>query len=175
MGWKEFLDEEVRMSTMTATAAGSLVSRLVRGVVAGIGAGIVFIAITLWFADSMGDPARMPLHMIATVVQGDDAMMQADTNATVGTIVHLVISAGYGAAFAFVLPWLRSNAIIAAAGVIYGAVLYVVNFEILAPWLFTTLDMANKPFELAVHIVFGSLLGLGLLHYETKPGQRVAA
>jgi hypothetical protein len=52
--------------------------------------------------------------------------------------------------------------------------LYVVNFEILAPWLFTTLDMANKPFELAVHIVFGSLLGLGLLHYGVGNRRRVA-
>ncbi len=163
------------MSTLTATAAGSLVSRLVRGAVAGIGAGIVFVAITMWFADSMGDPARMPLHMIATVVQGDDAMMQGDTNATVGAIVHVVISAGYGVAFAFVLPWLRTNAMIAAAATVYGALLYVVNFEILAPWLFTTLDMANKPFELSVHIVFGALLGLGLLHYETGSGHRVEA
>jgi hypothetical protein len=161
------------MSTVTATAAGSLVSRVVRGAAAGVGSGIVFVAITMWFADSMGDPARMPLHMIATIVQGDDAMMKGDTNATTGAIVHLVISAGYGIAFAFVLPWLRTNAMIALAATVYGVVLYVVNFEILAPWLFTTLDMANKPFELAVHIVFGSLLGLGLLHYEAV-GRRVA-
>ena len=93
------------MSTMTATAASSLVSRLVRGAAAGIAAGIVFIAITMWFADSMGDPARMPLHMIATVVQGDDAMMNGDTNATVGAIVHLVISAGYGTAFEATVSW----------------------------------------------------------------------
>lgn len=163
------------MSTMTATAAGPLVSRLVRGAAAGIGAGIVFIAITMWFADSMGDPARMPLHMIATVVQGDDAMMQGDTNATVGAIVHLVISAGYGAGFAFVVPWLRMNAIVAVAATVSGALLYVVNFEILAPWLFTTLDMANKPFELAVHIVFGSLVGLGLLNPEAGAGHRAGA
>jgi hypothetical protein len=162
------------MSTMTATAASSLVSRLVRGAAAGVGAGIVFIAITMWFADSMGDPARMPLHMIATVVQGDDAMMEGDTNATVGAIVHLVISAGYGIAFALVLPWLRTDAIVAAAATLFGVVLYVVNFEILAPWLFTTLDMANKPFELAIHIVFGSLLGLGLLHYGVGVVRRVA-
>jgi hypothetical protein len=163
------------MSTMTGTATGALVSRLVRGAAAGVGAGIVFIAITMWFADSMGDPARTPLHMIATVVQGDDAMMQGDTNATVGAIVHLVISAGYGAAFAFVLPWLRMNAIVAVAATAYGAVLYVVNFEILAPWLFTTLDMANKPFELAIHIVFGGLLGLGLLNPDIGSGHRAGA
>jgi hypothetical protein len=162
------------MSTITVTAAGSVVSRLARGAAAGIGAGIVFVAITMWFADSMGDPPRMPLHMIATVVQGDDAMANGDTNATTGAFVHLGISAGYGLAFAFVLPWLRTNAIIAVASTVYGVALYIVNFEILAPWLFTTLDMANKPFELAVHIVFGSLLGLGLLHYEAV-GRRVAS
>jgi uncharacterized membrane protein YagU involved in acid resistance len=123
----------------------------------------------------MGDPARMPLHMIATVVQGDEAMIQGDTNATVGAIVHLVLSAGFGAAFAFVLPWLRMNAITAVAATVYGALLYVVNFEILAPWVFTTLDLANKPFELAAHLVFGSLLGLGLLHGETETGHRAVA
>jgi hypothetical protein len=161
------------MSTMTATVTGPLVGRVARGAVAGIGAGIVFMAVTMWFADSMGDPARMPLHMIATVVQGDDAMMQGDTSATVGGIVHLVLSAGFGAIFALLLPWLRSNLLIALAATVYGVVLYVVNFEILAPAVFTTLDLANKPFELTAHIVFGSLLGLGVLHQEATAGHRI--
>lgn len=159
----------------TATTITATVTRVARGAGVGIVAGVVFIAITMWFADSMGDPARMPLHMIATVVQGDDAMMAGDTNATVGAIVHLVLSAGFGGAFALVLPWLRTNALITAGATLFGVVLYLVNFEILAPTVFSTLDMANKPFELAVHIVFGTLVGLGLMHREeAAEGHRVA-
>ena len=44
----------------------------------------------------------------------------------------------------------------------YGAALYVLNFKILTPLAFPVFKMANQPFELVVHIVFGTLLGLVL-------------
>jgi hypothetical protein len=48
--------------------------RLVRGAVGGIAAGLVFAAVTMWFADSTGGAAEMPLRMISTIVKGDQAM-----------------------------------------------------------------------------------------------------
>jgi hypothetical protein len=87
-----------------------------------------------------------------------------------------VLSAAFGAGFALAVPWMRlhTNGATVVAATIFGVVLYIVNFEILAPWLFTTLDAANKPFELFAHVVFGSLLGLGLLHHEVEVRHRVA-
>ena len=39
----------------------------------------------------------------------------------------------------------------------------------LSPALFTTFEMANQPFELVVHIMFGALLALALLISPAKP------
>src|SRR6266536_766041 len=45
--------------------------RLLRGAVGGLLAGVVFAAVTMWFADSTAGKADMPLRMISTVVKGD--------------------------------------------------------------------------------------------------------
>lgn len=161
------------MSTMGETPAGSLPVRLVRGAGAGIVSGAAFLAVTMWFSDTMGDPARMPLHMMSTILKGDEAMMEGTTSVGIGVLVHLVLSVAFGATFAVIVPWLRSNAAIMVAGTAYGALLFVVNFLILAELWFTTFEAANKPFELFAHVVFGMLVALALLHREA-PSEREA-
>lgn len=137
----------------------SLAARLIRGAIGGLVAGLIFVLVTMWFASQSG-AAEMPLRMMSTVVEGDDAMAAGTTSVGLGWAVHLVLSALFGVAFAMVTPLLRTNGTVAIAGTVYGAGLYVVNFMILAPLFFTTFQMANQPFELVVHLVFGTLLSL---------------
>lgn len=137
------------------------VSRLVRGAVGGIMAGAAFLAATMWFATSVGDPAKGPLLMISTIVKGGDAMMTASASVGVGLAVHVALSALFGAAFAILASPLKTNGGLALAGTLYGAALYVVNFKFLSG-AFPAFEMANQPFELVVHVVFGTLLGLAL-------------
>ncbi len=139
---------------------GALVAR---GIVGGIVAGALFLAVTMWFASSLGDPAKAPLLMMSTIVKGDEAMMAGTASVGVGLAVHAVLSAGFGVLFAALVSRLRSPRTVAAAGVVYGAALYVVNFKVLSPALFTTFEMANQPFELVVHVLFGALLALAFL------------
>lgn len=63
---------------------------------------------------------------------------------------------------------LRTNGALALAGTLYGAVLYLVNFKILAPTAVPVLEMANQPFELVVHVVFGTLLALALFRLPSE-------
>ena len=144
--------------TQMSRAEEPLGRRLVRGAVGGVAAGLVFAAVTMWFADSTGGPAEMPLRMIATIVQGDAAMADGSTSPALGVAVHLVLSALFGMAFALVVPRLRTNGTVALAGTAYGLLLYVVNFLVLAPLAFTTFQAANQPFEVFAHLVFGMLL-----------------
>jgi hypothetical protein len=88
----------------------------------------------MWFAHSTGGKADMPLAMMATIVQGD----AGTASPTVGVLVHLVLSALIGAVFALAVPRLQTNGTVAVAGTAYGLLLYVVNFLVLAPLLFTT-------------------------------------
>jgi hypothetical protein len=61
---------------------------------------MVFAGATMWFADSTGGKANMPLHMISTIVKGDKAMAAGSTSAGVGVLVHLALSALFGTLFA---------------------------------------------------------------------------
>ena len=135
-----------------------LVRRLVRGAVGGVAAGIVFVGVTMWFADSTGGKAEMPLRMISTLVKGDQAMAAGTTSPALGAVVHLVLSALFGILFALAVPRFRTNGTVALAGTIYGLLLYVLNFLVLTPLVFTTFRMANQPFEVFAHLVFGTLL-----------------
>lgn len=142
---------------------------IARGVVGGILAGALFLAANMWFATSVGDPAKGPLLMMSTILKGDEAMMAGTASVAVGLAVHVVLSAAFGAVFAALASRLRTAGAIAAAGMAHGAVLYLLNFKVLSPVLFTTFEMANQPFELVVHVAFGALLSLALLVHAPNP------
>jgi hypothetical protein len=165
------------MATAAAPAARSRVvtGELVRGAVGGLVAGAAFAAATMWSVTSLDQPAKMPLLMMSTIVLGDDAMASGDADQTVGLVVHAVLSALFGVVFAFLVRRLRTNGAVALTGLAYGALLYVVNFQILARVAFTTFKMANQPFELVVHIVFGALLALALFSSGARRGEPVLA
>lgn len=157
----------------TITTQRRLASDLVRGAIGGLVAGIIFAVATMWFVTSLDMPARTPLLMISTVVLGDDAMTNGDANSTIGWIVHLVLSIAFGLVFALIARRLRTNGEVALAGLVYGGLLYLVNFQILARIWFETFKMANQPFEVVVHIVFGALLAVALYNSGPRRGEHL--
>ena len=162
-------------SALADVAPEPLVGRVVRGVVGGVVSGVVFIVATMWYSASTGGPAVMPLRMISTIVLGDAAMGKGTTSPALGVVVHLVLSAAFGVAFGLVVPWLRTNGTVALAGVVYGLVLYLVNFQVLARLFFTTFKMANQPFEVVVHVVFGILLAFAFFGSGVRRGEPAVA
>lgn len=150
-----------------------LTADLARGAVGGLIAGMLFAVATMWFVTSIGMPARTPLLMISTIVLGDNAMADGDASSPVGLVVHMVLSMGFGAAFALAARRLRTNGAVALAGLAYGGLLYVVNFQILARVAFETFRMANQPFELIVHLVFGALLALAFFSSGVRRSEPV--
>jgi uncharacterized membrane protein YagU involved in acid resistance len=163
------------MARTSRQAREALPGRLLRGVIGGVAAGMVFAGVTMWFAQSTGGSAAMPLHMISTVVHGDEAMQAGTTNAALGAVVHLLLSALFGIVFALVVPRFRTNGTVAIAGTLYGLLLYVVNFVILAPLAFPAFRGANQPFEVFAHIVFGTLLSFAFFGSGARRGEPVFA
>lgn len=147
-----------------------MTARLARGLLGGIVAGGVFILVTMWFEDSMGGEAEMPFRMISTLVLGDGALADMDTNVGVGVLVHFVLSAAFGVGFAMVAPMIRGNGSTVVAATIYGGLLFVVNFYIMAETWATSFQMPNKPFELLAHLVFGTILGFAFLTPDRSEG-----
>lgn len=60
---------------------------LARGAIGGLLAGAVFMAVSMWFATSVGDPAMGPLLMISTILKGDAAMTNGTASAGVGLAI----------------------------------------------------------------------------------------
>jgi hypothetical protein len=55
------------MAVSTTRRAELLVARLLRGAVGGMLSGVVFAAVAMWYADSTGGSAGVPLQMISTI------------------------------------------------------------------------------------------------------------
>ncbi len=135
-------------SGAASTATGQLlVRRGIAGVAGGVAGGLVFgLLMQAW--------GMMP--MVAALV--------GSSSPAVGWVVHLLISAFFGAAFGVVLgPVLKGPIGGTLLGIGYGAVLWVVGPLLLMPArlgmpLFVIDDMTLR--SLGGHLVFGLLLGL---------------
>ena len=77
--------------------------------IGGVVAGGVFLVLNMWFATSVKNPAKTPLLMMSTILQGNDAIKHGSAAVGVGLLVHAVLSVGFGVAFSVVASRLRSN------------------------------------------------------------------
>ena len=135
------------------------------GALSGFLAGAAFMALHSWFAVSIGQDALAPYRTVATLVEGPPPAL---ATAGIGMVVHAVLSVLFGLLFAAALAPLRRRSAgwFAWAGLLFGGVVYVVDFQIFARnvgYFSAVLDNTNQPFELAAHLVFGAVLAALLL------------
>lgn len=161
-----------RGGTPTKRPSAALTSFALRGALGGIAGGVVFGALNMWFAHSMGMPADMPLMMIATIVQGEAALAAGTASSVLGLVVHMILSASFGVVLALLIRRLRTDALRALAGLVFGLGLYLVNFLVISPIAFGVFQDANQPLELTTHLVFGSVAVLFLLDWRTSTRAR---
>ena len=154
--------------TRNVSTRAGLMPMVIRGAIGGAVAGAVFGALNMWFAQSTGMPADMPLQMIATIVQGEDALAAGTTSPVLGLVVHMILSMAFGIGLALLVRRTRSDAVRAAIGLGFGLVLYLVNFLVISPIAFAVFQDANQPLELATHLIFGSVAVLFLLDWRSR-------
>jgi hypothetical protein len=157
--------ESRAMQVQQVGRVGDLGERLTRGAVAGFVSGLVFLVATMGYVTTDDKPAIAPLVDISTVFHGtetpptDPAQIQMD--AVVGLVTHAGLSALYGIVFGLLVFPIARVPLLVVAGVGYGLLLYVVNFQIfgrtLFPW-FTDPMGPDQGFEIFIHAVFGLLL-----------------
>ncbi|MGA7272715.1 MAG: DUF6789 family protein [Acidimicrobiia bacterium] len=147
--------------------------RLLRGLIGGVVAGAVFIAINMWFNSSIGQPATAPFRLISTLVLGAGALQSGAASVPLGVVVHIVISGIFGVIFAYLAPRFATNGTLALGGALYGVAVYVVDFLVLAQTVFTQFQAPNDPLELAAHVVFGLVLALFFYSSGTRSGERI--
>ena len=153
----------------------SAVSWILSGAIAGIAAGIAFAMFEMIMAalTDGGGAFFMPLRMIGAIGLGKGALDPGTSLVTAGgagLIIHMILSMMYGvsvAALLRIIPTLaRTGASILAVSSVAGALLWVVNFHILAPalgWVWFP-DGTNALIQIVAHTVFfGTLLGIVLV------------
>ncbi len=150
---------------------------LARGAAAGLFAGTGFLLANMWYAVSQGMPGISPLYAMSTVFHASNAPVADANEAILGLSVHLGLSLAFGMGFALLLvPLLRNAAALVLGALIYGLVLYVLNFQILGRTVFeffTSPQGPNQLFEVLVHpLVFGLLLVPFFLGRSTGSARR---
>lgn len=113
------------------------------GIVGGLIAGIIFAMFEMVVAALLEGRMKAlwnPLRMIAAMALGEEAMAPSYSlakAAVTGMVVHMMLSAAFGLAFALLVvavPVLtRSVATLVAAATAYGLLLRLVNFYVIAP------------------------------------------
>ncbi|MBI3970351.1 MAG: hypothetical protein HY332_03585 [Chloroflexi bacterium] len=145
-----------------------------QGIIGGIIAGIVFAMFEMIVAALMMGAAAfwMPLRMIGAMVLGATALeptYDLVTAAVTGVLVHLVLAALFGVIFALIVAFVpalaSSAAMLITAASVYGLLLWLVNFSLIAPaagWVWFP-NETNPVVQFLAHTFFyGSALGLYL-------------
>ncbi len=148
------------------------------GVGWGLLVGLLFAIVEMIGAAAMGAPASSPWRAFASTVLGQRALEQTPLGATliVGVVAHFVLSAIYGVIYASANRLVsdetrRSFGREAALGLLYGIVLYVVNFQIIARLAYPWFMNANQPWQFVLHTLF---FGLPLALLITASERRFA-
>lgn len=157
---------------------------LARGALAGLFSGLVFLVANMGWAVKDDKPAVAPMIDIATIFYNQDmpqpvqALAFGPGNLVVGLTTHLLLSMLFGIGFALIAAAFlrrRGAGLLALAGVVYGLLLYVVNFQILGRIFFEWFTNPMGPpqgFEVFIHGVYGLLLVPFFLGALARSGKR---
>lgn len=136
--------------------------------VAGFAAGAVLMVLDLlWTSMVVGDSPWRTSHMIAPIFTGSGSLKSSGYGFSIGVVaaalaIHYVLGIVFGLVMAAIMAPLgldatRGRALL--AGAVFGVVLYLINFEIVArlfPWLAELRGWET----LAAHLVFGVVAAL---------------
>ena len=178
-------------ATASRAKAFDVSNLLTTGVVAGLGVGFVFILANMVYATSQPAlpdvpeglklPASAPFLDIGTIFYFDDMPQMIPAYPFAGLITHFTLSILFGVIFALALVPLFSNArALLIGGVVYGGLLYIVNYQILGRLVFEWFDPSdpmgpNPWFGLVTHLGFGLLLVPFFLTTVFRYGEASAA
>lgn len=153
------------------------------GVGLGILAGILFALAEVLVAALMGNPPLMPIRMFASVVMGPSALDTASPAVAIlgGIIAHLVLSIVFGVIYTAMnarapLATKASTAQQAAIGLGFGALIWLLDFQIIARLIYPWFLGAPQLLQLVLHAVFFGLpLGLMYAGAHRRVGARPEA
>ncbi len=155
------------MAEVRGLLSVNVASAIKYGIAGGIIAGIIFAISEMIMAVVLGMPAVAPLQMIGAIALGPTVLPPAEASASTllaGVVVHTILSAVYGVVLALIvlgIPALRlSTGPVTGIGMVWGLILWLVNFYVISPGAFPWFGMANPIVQFIAHVFFfGGILG----------------
>jgi len=156
------------------------------GAVGGIIAGFVFAMVEMLSAVAMGNSVFAPWRAFASILLGaavlDPAKVALGVAILVGLMAHFGLSIIFGAVYGLLMSMFRerrrqSYGTEASLGIIYGVILYLVNFQIFGrliyPWFLEMPQIAQAIYHA---FAFGLILALYYASAENaEPSTTLAA
>jgi len=146
------------------------------GAIAGLGGGLAMAIIAAIISLSLGHDIWLESKQIAAVVYGQAAVAQPGFIAgpvIVGTALHFVMSALLGAIFGIVtrrvLRLTSDFGTPVVAGLIYGMLVWLIEYFLILPALDPILLETYAPSFIIQHIVYGMVTGLLYMWLRPKP------
>ena len=161
------------MSAAREESGSSIGSWVLYGLLGGLIAGLVFLVFEMVFAGIAGPSPFGPPRMISAIALGQGALppqpaIGINTALPVALVVHFINSAVFGAIFGAIVGLVGalrgSRGILIGAATVFGLVLWIVNFYVIAPIAFPWFQSAAVPVQFVAHtFFFGTALGLLLV------------
>ena len=121
---------------------------LTRGAAAGLAGGLLFALANMWFATAHGKPSVAPFLSISTIFHASAMPVMSQPDVIAGLVLHLGLSLLFGIVFALMVTMLSLTArppLLLAAALVYGLVLYLVNFQIIGRIFFRGSSTPKAP------------------------------
>lgn len=145
-------------SVVNQTTSRNMPRSLLLGAVSGLVGGLIF-------GMMMGMMNMLP--MVAMLIKSDSAV--------VGFLVHMGISAGIGASFGFMMTFipLQGRVGTVVAGILYGAVWWILGALILMPLMLGMSEMVLKIgstqwLSLMGHVIYGAVAGIAFIFLKQR-------
>ncbi|MBO0837923.1 MAG: hypothetical protein J2P28_20740 [Actinobacteria bacterium] len=167
-------EQRRRRKTKIAMSSGGLGRTLGAGIVAGVAAGVTMALFVMAMNVVYGDSFLDWLHYSAGIALGRSALPDSAPLfvVSVGLVVHLSLSALYGAIFSVAARYIkivRRDLIVATA--VFGLGLWIVNFYVFSPLLFPWFNDSPFIVQFIAHTIFyGIPLGVILLEFTPSGG-----
>ncbi len=149
----------------TTPATATLTGRSVigPGIAAGVIAALVMALVWSIVEALQGQGFWSPAQLIGALYMGTAVVAYPFWSAVLGIVTHLIIGAIFGVVFAALMRRVESPGLQAAAGLAYGAVIFLVMTYLVLPWADPVLFVNVDPgWFFLYHLVFGLILPLGL-------------
>jgi len=147
------------------------------GAKAGLYAGIIFAIAEMILNVFMGKSFFGPLRLIGSMILGAEALnprYSLAVSAVTGMAWHLLLSVAFGLVFILSLSIIKQRSASPAATVsyatVFGFLLWIVNFRIIAPAFWPQFQNVNAFWNgfVAHTFFFGTVLGIYLNNYRTS-------